>query len=307
MFDTIIIGAGPAGVSCAVWLKQLGFSPVLVDKNDQCGGLQLSNPYTNTWIATSANAYGKDVAAAMQANVVRHGIELRLGTLAVAASVTADAVAVNLAGGERLLGKFLVLAGGVSPKSGGMASRLGLLVGPGPAVASADFKGASVAVLGGGDSAFENYEVAANRGAASVTIFARSLKARSEMLAKVPPEDVIVGPYLVDQGTGAINGKKYDQVLVLYGYEASKSALLGLELAMRQDGYVATDPECLTSNPRVYATGELAARAHPCCVTAMADGVVTAKAIQRRLEASLASRYVGLVRRAASLGGKLLR
>jgi thioredoxin reductase (NADPH) len=56
MFDATIVGAGPAGSSCALWLKQLGFSPVIIDRNDQCGGLQLLNPYLNTWIATSTDS-----------------------------------------------------------------------------------------------------------------------------------------------------------------------------------------------------------------------------------------------------------
>lgn len=88
MNDVIIVGAGPAGVSCALWLKQLGFSPVVVDRNETCGGLQLSNPYTNTWIASSANAYGKDVANAMHANMIRHGVDMRLGVLASKATAT---------------------------------------------------------------------------------------------------------------------------------------------------------------------------------------------------------------------------
>ncbi|WP_083634074.1 NAD(P)-binding protein [Rhodoferax antarcticus] len=44
MDDAIIVGGGPAGASAATWLKQLGFSPVLVEKQASCGGLQLSNP-----------------------------------------------------------------------------------------------------------------------------------------------------------------------------------------------------------------------------------------------------------------------
>lgn len=38
-YDCTVIGAGPAGVSCAIWLKQLGFSVCIVDKNEKAGGL----------------------------------------------------------------------------------------------------------------------------------------------------------------------------------------------------------------------------------------------------------------------------
>lgn len=305
MFDVIIVGGGPAGVSSAIWLKQLGFNPVLVEKQDQCGGLQLSNPYTNTWIATSADAYGADVALAMHKNMNRHGVQMRLGREAFGAHIEDGRVAISLSKGERLEARFLVLAGGVSPKTGGFTSRLGLIVGPGPSVAKTDFAGTRIAILGGGDSAFENHGFASTRGAASVTIFARTIRARAEMLDRVSPDDVVIGEYKVDRDANTVNGQPFDQILVLYGYEANQQSLLGLDLAMRQDGFVWTNEECLTSNELVYAIGELARRGHPCCVTSMADGVIAAKSLQRRLESTRAEKFAGMARRAMAVGAKV--
>lgn len=301
MNDAIIVGAGPAGVSCALWLKQLGFAPVVVDRNETCGGLQLSNPYTNTWIASSANAYGKDVADAMHANMVRHRVDMRLGVLASEATAIANGWKVRLSDGGHVDGRFLVLATGVSPKTGGFTQRLGMIVGPGPSVATTEFGGAKVAILGGGDSAIENYLHAKKRGAKSVSVFARNLRARKEMLEQACPEDVIVGSYVVDDVARTVNGESYDQIVVLYGYEASKVSLLGLELGMRTDGFVLTDASCQTTVASVFAIGEIARRAHPCCVTAMADGVVVAKELQRRLEADFTARFAGAARRSAML------
>jgi thioredoxin reductase len=305
MFDAIIVGAGPAGTSCALWLKQLGFQPVVIDRQHQCGGLQLANPYSNTWIATSADAQGKDVAEAMHSNMLRHKVDLRLGREVDSATLGDDRIGVTLANDEALAGRFLILAGGVVPKTGGFANRLSMFIGPGRAAASRNFVGTKVAILGGGDSAFENHPVALQRGAASVTIFARSLKARPEMLSRVPPDDVTLGAYEVDAEASTVNGEKFDHIMVFYGYEVDSKSLLGLELAKRPDGFVSTDDDCLTSHARVFAIGELAGRAHPCCTTAMADGVVAAKAIQRRLETSAAQQYAGLVRRAAKLSSKV--
>lgn len=149
MFDALIIGGGPAGVSCALWLKQLGFKPALVEKRDRCGGLQLANPYTNTWIATSVNVHGADVANAMHENMLKHGVPLYLGQAARSASLAEDAITVTTSEDVDISAKYLVLAGGVTPKSGGFASRLGLIVGPGAQVASANVDGARVAILGG--------------------------------------------------------------------------------------------------------------------------------------------------------------
>lgn len=306
MNDAIIVGAGPAGVSCALWLKQLGFAPVVVDRNETCGGLQLSNPYTNTWIASSANSYGKDVAAAMHANMVRHRVDMRMGVLASEAKATTNGWRVQLSDGSGVDGRFLVLATGVTPKSGGFKQRIGMIVGPGPAVANTEFGGAKVAILGGGDSAIENYLYAKKRGAKSVSVFARTLRARKEMLERVCPEDVFVGSYSVDDDARTVNGDPYDQIVVLYGYEASKVSLLGLELGMRTDGFIHTDSSCQTTIESVFAIGEITRRAHPCCVTAMADGVVVAKELQRRLESDFTARFAGAARRSAMLLSKAI-
>lgn len=302
MPDAVIIGAGPAGVSCAIWLKQLGFDPVLIDRNEVCGGLQLKNPYTNTWIATSANVDGRDVAKAMQDNIARFKVEAVLGVDAVKAEPQKGrGFQISLSDGRHVCGKTLVLAGGVTPRAAGFIERLGLIVGPGPKVADQDVAGKKVAILGGGDTAFENHHFLRQRGAAQVKVFARTLRARAEMLERVPPEDVIVGPAHVDQAARTVNGDAFDVIAVMYGWRPSESGLLGLEPMLKPDGFVWTGPETDTSIDGVYAIGEIARRAHPCCATSMADGVVAAKAIQRRLESAFASKYLAMVRRTSGV------
>lgn len=300
-FDALIVGAGPAGVSCGIWLQQLGFKAALIDRNAQCGGLQLLNPWTNTWIASSAGVTGADVAQALHANAVRHGCTLYLGETAKTACREDAVWAVTLGSGALLRATCLVLAGGVSPKTGGLRARAALLIGPGPQVASTNFDGSRVAILGGGDSAFENYHFVTERGAREVHVYARTLRARAQLLDGVPPEAVRLGDFAFDDANSTVNGVPYDRVLVLFGYEANKSSLLGLEPALHANGFVQTDGDCLTSLPRVWAIGELAQRAHPCCATAMADGVVAAKAIQRDLEDARSTRYRNMALRSAGL------
>ncbi len=310
IYDAAIVGAGPAGASCALWLKQLGFRPVLIDRQSRCGGLQLSNPYSNTWIATSVQPTGREVADALHANMLAHEVCLHLDTLCESARLHDDGVELRLSGlagvAATVRAQHLVLAGGVVPRSSGLSSRLGLIVGPGTAVANTDLRGARVAILGGGDNAFENWQFAMARGAASATIFARHVRARASLVEQVPEDCVRHGPFEFDAAGQRVNGQRFDQILVLFGYEPARQALLGLEPALRADGFVWTDAEARTSLPRVYAIGELAQRAHPCCATAMADGVVAAKAIQRALESTAAARGRGVVRRLASAGARML-
>jgi len=307
MNDAIIIGAGPAGCTAALWLKQLGFNPVVIDRQTTCGGLQLSNPYSNSWITTSPNTTGAEVAEAIHASMIEHNIRMHLGVSALNAKLERSIVSVRLSDGRLVSGKFLILAGGVTPKTGGYASRIGMLIGPGPTLAKTKFVGEKVAILGGGDSAMETYTMVKKWGAAEVRIFARSIKARSEMVASVSPDDVVLGDCKVDADSNLVNGERFGQILVLYGYEASAASLLGLELAMKPDGFVMTDEDCMTSKDGVYAIGELARRGHPCCLTSMADGVTVAKAIQRKIESTAITRFAGMTKRALGLGAAILK
>lgn len=81
-----------------------------------------------------------------------------------------------------------------------------------------------------------------------------------------------------------VNGEQFDVIIVLYGWQANIPFSYDFPLRMTERGFIDTFPNCETSEPYVYAVGEITQRMHPCCVTAMADGVVAAKAIQRSLE-----------------------
>src|SRR3546814_33255 len=74
--------------------------------------------------------------------------------------------------------------------------------------------------------------------------------------------------------------------MVFYGLWPCVGFARNLNLRRGDNGFVATDPvTAQTSHDLVYAIGELAQRQHPCVVTAMADGIAAAKAIQARIEA----------------------
>ena len=93
-----------------------------------------------------------------------------------------------------------------------------------------------------------------------------------------------IGPYLVDPTTKTVNGSAYDLLIVLYGWEAQANFATHLALEHNAKGFIATEHDTAqTSQVGVYAIGEVAQRMHPCIVTAFADGVVAAKAIEARL------------------------
>lgn len=299
--DSVIIGGGPGGASCALWLKMLGFTPCIIEKRATLGGLQNESPYPNQWIAAVAGKIGQQVAEDIHRNILEHGIDCRFNETVMAVKPVDNGFSVATDQGAVIMGKTLVLASGVRPASGGLKAALNLLIGPGFHVASQSYADKRVAILGGGDSAFENYAFIKERGAALAHIFARSIRARKEFMLRVPAEDVHIGQYDVDEERGTVNGIPYDQIVVMYGWEPHLSYVKDMAIARDTHGFVVTDRDCQTSVPGIYAVGEVAQRMHPCCVTSMADGVVAAKAIQRVLEQDAVVRFVATAKRTASL------
>ena len=288
--DAVILGGGPAGASCALWLKQLGYSPLVLEKGPRLGGLQAISPYPNLWLAGAGGPSGAAFAASLQQQLEDCGVAVEASAEVAALERGGEGFRVDYrltTGGSlrQTQAPFLVAATGVRPRDGGIASGPGLIFGPGAEIAETDFSGLRVAILGGGDNAFENHGLIAAAGAASVTLFARKLRARAALVKAVAAQDLRVGPYSIDPAELKVEGEAFDRIVVLYGWQPNSEVLAGLSPELDGEGFVRTQVDTAeTSIPGLYAIGELARRAHPCCATALADGVTAARAIQDRIE-----------------------
>lgn len=292
-YDALIVGGGPAGASCAIWLARLGLTPLLIEAGEQLGGLSSGNPFDDGWIAVLPEVTGLQVAANIAQSVQAAGVPLRLRTRAAAARACKGGLELSLWDSAEQLsqvrGRALVIASGVRAKGlpgwTAQAAWPGVLIGPGSSIVAQDYTGLSVAILGGGDNAFENYVYVRNRGARQVRLYARSVRAQQQWVSRAGTQGVRIGPYQVDPQARTVDGQAYDLILVFYGWEPQAGFADSLNLQRDPRGYIRTDfATAQTSVPDIYAIGEVAHRMHPCVVTALADGVVAAKAIQRRWE-----------------------
>jgi len=288
--DVLILGAGPAGVSCAVWLARLGFTPLLIDAQARIGGLCLSHSYLDGWNASQPGQTGLQTAANLALSVQQAAIPVRLAcTIERIWRQDGEFHVHGSSIAQPLSARFLVLATGVRARSlpDGCPSAPGLMIGPGAHVLAQNFRGKTLAVLGGGDNAFENALYAMQQGAARVDLYARSIRAQHHFVQRFPACRVIRQQEAPRISTAplTVNDQAYDFVLVCYGWDPCVPALKDLRLQRDARGFLHTDPHTAqTSEPGLYAIGEVAHRQHPCVVTAMADGVVAAKAIQAQLE-----------------------
>lgn len=297
IYDAIIIGAGAAGASCALWLARLGFAPLVVEAGAQVGGLCLVHPFPDDWNASLPGRTGPEVAENLAISLKRAQVPLLLSEPVTSVKRAENGgFVVATRQGKALRALHVVLATGTRARAlPGASAQVsaerqepfpGVLVGPGDHIVAQNFQGRSVAVLGGGDNGFENALYALDHGAAQVHIYARTVRAQHQFVRRIPAQQVMLGDYQVDPQARVVNGRPYDLVLVFYGWEPCVGFAESLGLARSERGYIHTDMATAeTSCPGVYAAGEVAQRFHPCVVTAMADGVTAAKAIQARIEA----------------------
>ncbi len=275
--DAIIIGGGPAGVSCAIWLRKLGVSCLLLEAADRLGGLQTRSPYENLWIPGVQGRTGQEVAASLQDHAIAAGASTRLNCRAL--EVTQDGREVTTAQGV-FRAAYLVIATGSTPRTGGFKAAHNVAIGPGLAMEALNVAGRRVAILGGGDNAFDQARFVRDRGG-EVTVFTRS-PPRAQPLLQDLIQDirVVTGPYRAEQKSMAINDEAFDAFGVMYGFKA----VLPDGLAPRQrDGYVEVDRFGETSLAGVFACGEVTDYWHPCVTTACAHGIQVAKQISLRI------------------------
>ena len=74
-----IIGGGPAGMSCALWLHNYGLRPVLIEKEAALGGMARLSPYPNEWLLGRAGETARENADAFARHIRRTTVETWLG------------------------------------------------------------------------------------------------------------------------------------------------------------------------------------------------------------------------------------
>ncbi|KML28291.1 NAD(P)/FAD-dependent oxidoreductase [Priestia aryabhattai] len=274
--DVLIIGGGPAGISAAVWCKRLGVECLLLEEHAQLGG-QLFTIYNEIIDYPGIQA---ENGIEMQRKMVQHFIDMdclyEANTKVISIDERSKTVKVKQQETEKEIGyTYLILATGSSQRKLGVPGEQQMINRGEVYSASADgerLKGKRVALIGGGDRAFEGAHLLASQ-AKQVYLIHRSthFKAREQYVEKVLSDPGV--KVITDTEVTAIHGKHHvtsidlksknsesenllvDAVLIRLGV-APNVELIKEKVTTTQSGLIVINEVHQSSNPSIYAIGD---------------------------------------------------
>jgi thioredoxin reductase (NADPH) len=303
MHDVIIIGAGPGGLSAALWCDELGLDTLVLERETEVGGqlLRVHNRVDNYLGVEAAN--GRELRDLFAAQTGARDFDL--WTQVEIEEVDLRARRVRLRSGEELQSIAIVIATGVRRRRLGVPGEQefeGRGVMSSGVLERERVAGEDVLVVGGGDAAAENALLLAET-CATVTLVHRGAKlsARQEFAERVQGDHRITvfnestlervhGSERVEsveiQRAGALKPLRMAVrgVLIRVGVEPN-SDLFGGQLHADARGYVVTDGRHETSAEMVFAVGDISNPRAPTISGAAGAGATAAKVIASRLVA----------------------
>ena len=302
VYDLVIVGGGPGGMTAGIYAMRAALKTVLVEKGAPGGQVTLSDEVEN-WPGTE-HIGGAELAINMFNHAQSYGLEI-LNQEVVAIEPGMDLHQVRLDSGQLLGAHAVILSTGGSPRKleiAGEEAYYGKGVSYCAVCDGFFFRGKSVMVIGGGDSAIEEslylaklakkVYIAHRRDALRAS---RILQQRAmadcniEILWNTVPTEIHANAggvnriSLRDTQTGADRQMDIDGVFIFIGF-LPNNALVPAGVKLNALGYVITDEKCQTHIPGIFAVGDLREKYARQIVTAAADGATAALAAAHFVE-----------------------
>lgn len=291
IYDMIVVGGGPGGYTAALYAARAGLDVVVMERLAAGGQMALTHQIDN-YPGFPGGIDGFQLGQRMQEGAKRFG----------AGTEFAQVHALELLGevkkvetdGRTFYGRTVVLATGAGPRAlelPGEDELLGRGVHYCAACDGAFYRGRTVAVVGGGNSAAADALTLRRIGARVILIHRRDRLRATKIYHELLMQDenvefrwnsqvvgllhgeTLTGLRLRDLGTGAETELACDAVFVSIGRKPATELVQG-QLALDASGYVVADETTRTSLPGVYAVGDVRTKPLRQIVTATADGAM---------------------------------
>lgn len=301
IYDTIIIGAGPAGMTAAVYTSRGNLSTLMIERGIPGG--QMANTEDVENYPGFESILGPELSNKMFEHAKKFGAEYAYGD--IKEIVDGEEYKIVKAGSKEYKGRSVIIAAGAEYKKIGAPGEKEL-GGRGVSYCAvcdgAFFKNKELVVIGGGDSAVEE-GVYLTRFASKVTIVHRRDKLRAQSILQarafdnekidfmwnktvkqINEENGKVGSVtLIDTVTGEEEDFKTDGAFIYIGMLPLSKPFENLGIT-NEEGYIETNERMETRVEGIFAAGDIREKTLRQIVTATGDGSIAAQSAQHYVE-----------------------
>ena len=299
--DLIIIGAGPAGMTAAVYASRANLSTVMIERGMPGGQMATTDAIEN--YPAFESILGPELSTKMFEHAQKFGAKYEYGDV--------DKVVDHGELKEVIVGEKSYKAYAVIVATGAEYRKLGApgeeeLTGRGVSYCAvcdgAFYQGREIVVIGGGDSAVEE-GMYLTRFADKVTIIHRRDELRAQKIIQdrafenekidflwnkqvqsVNEKDGKIGSVtLIDTQDGSETQFDTEGMFVYVGMDPLTDAVKHLGIT-NENGYILTNEDMETTVPGIFAAGDVREKMLRQIVTATGDGSIAAQAVQKYIE-----------------------
>lgn len=299
MYDVIILGSGPAGLTAAIYTTRANLKTLVIAGTVWGGQLMLTTLVEN-YPGFPEGIQGPDLMLAMRKQAEKHGAEIvdanfSQGDFAPSTSSGQAKPFVVKTGEKEYQGRAVIIATGADTKWLGVPGEKELIGRGVSSCATCDaafFRGKNVIVVGGGDTAMED-AIFLTKFTESVTVVHRrdTLRASAIMqeraksnskikfiwdtvVSEILGKDKVTGARLKNLKTNEAKEMSIDGVFVAIGLVPNTSVFKGIEVDER--GYVVVHSHTKTNIPGVFVAGDVHDAHYKQAVTAAGFGCMAA-------------------------------
>lgn len=304
LYDVIIVGGGPAGLSAAIYMARARYKVLVMEKEKIGGQITITSEIVN--YPGVEKTSGKELTQSMKEQAEAFGAEFMMAEV-LDTELTQDVKVLHTTAGEyKALG--VILATGANPRKLGFKGEKEFQ-GRGVAYcATCDgefFTGLEVFVIGGGFAAVEE-GIFLTKYAKKVTMIVREddftcARTVADQVKKESKIEVYFNTEIVEAGGDSMisyarfrsnkTGEEWSHeagadgafgIFVFAGYVPNTSWLEG-KVACNEQGYLITDESRRTSVDGVYGAGDVCIKNLRQVVTAVSDGAVAATSLEKHV------------------------
>lgn len=294
MFDVIIIGGGPAGLSAGLYASRALLKTAVIEKG-LTGGLITTTTEVDNYPGSEKNATGESITFRMFEQCQEAGCEFVYDDI-ISVKKQDNIFILDSISGKSYQTKSVILCSGTNPKLLGAKGEIEFRGRGVSYCATCDagfFKNMHVAIVGGGDTAIKEADYL-TKFASKVTVIHRREEFRAtkilldelkknpkivfelnQTILEIQGDTKVRNLLLKNVITDEIKSLAVDGLFIFAGYEPNLP-VLSEEITLDENGFIVTDENMYTSLPGLFAAGDIRSKRLKQVITAAADGAIAA-------------------------------